>query len=58
MGSIAGPGVGGLVLALGWPPQQIVLTAAVPAIAAIILLIRFVLKPHTAAATAGEMRTR
>lgn len=39
IGSIAGPGVGGLVLALGWPPQQVVLAAAVPAIAAILLLL-------------------
>ncbi|TRL42440.1 MFS transporter [Rhizobium straminoryzae] len=42
LGSIAGPGVGGLVLASGWPPQQIVLTAAIPAVAAILLLPAFV----------------
>lgn len=42
LGSIAGPGVGGLVLASGWPPQQIVLTAAIPAVAAILLLPTFV----------------
>ncbi|SIQ41392.1 MFS transporter, AAHS family, 4-hydroxybenzoate transporter [Rhizobium sp. RU35A] len=42
LGSIAGPGVGGLVLASGWPPQQIVLTAALPAVAAILLLPAFV----------------
>jgi MFS transporter, AAHS family, 4-hydroxybenzoate transporter len=41
IGSIAGPGVGGLVLAFGWPPQQIVLAAAVPAVAAILLLLAF-----------------
>ncbi|MCD2174390.1 MFS transporter [Rhizobium sp. C4] len=46
IGSIAGPGVGGLVLALGWPPQQIVLVAAVPAVAAILLLLVFLKTPR------------
>lgn len=42
IGSIVGPGVGGAVLAFGWPPQQIVLAAAAPAAAAILLLLVFV----------------
>lgn len=44
IGSIVGPGVGGAVLAFGWPPQQIVLAAAVPAVAAILLLLVFLKK--------------
>ena len=35
IGSILGPAVGGLVLFLGWSPQEIVLTATIPAIGAI-----------------------
>ncbi|MET3616212.1 AAHS family 4-hydroxybenzoate transporter-like MFS transporter [Rhizobium aquaticum] len=44
VGSIVGPGVGGAVLAFGWPPQRIVLAAAVPAVAAILLLLVFLRK--------------
>jgi MFS transporter, AAHS family, 4-hydroxybenzoate transporter len=44
IGSIVGPGVGGAVLAFGWPPQRIVLAAAVPAVAAILLLLVFLRK--------------
>lgn len=35
IGSILGPAVGGLVLFLGWSPQEIVLTAIIPAICAL-----------------------
>ena len=38
IGSIVGPAVGGAMLALGWPARDIVLSAVVPAIAAIVAL--------------------
>lgn len=41
IGSIFGPGVGGAVVYLGWTPQQIVLTAVLPAVCALLLLIVF-----------------
>lgn len=39
IGSIAGPAAGGLMLSLGWAPRDIVLTAVLPAIAAIATLL-------------------
>jgi len=38
IGSIVGPALGGLMLALNWSPRDIVLTAVVPAAAALAVL--------------------
>ncbi len=38
VGSILGPAVGGALLSLGWAPRNIILTAIIPAIAAMLML--------------------
>jgi AAHS family 4-hydroxybenzoate transporter-like MFS transporter len=38
LGSIVGPGLGGLMLALGWPAREIVQTACLPVLVAIAIL--------------------
>jgi MFS transporter, AAHS family, 4-hydroxybenzoate transporter len=38
VGSFVGPAIGGALLSLGWPAREIVLTAIVPAVAAIVTL--------------------
>lgn len=39
VGSIIGPALGGVVIALEWAPQQIVLAAAIPSISALAILV-------------------
>jgi len=50
IGSIVGPGLGGMVLAFGWAPQQIVLAAGLPSLVALVLLIWFMRRPEVTAA--------
>jgi AAHS family 4-hydroxybenzoate transporter-like MFS transporter len=38
VGSFVGPAIGGVLLSIGWPAREIVLTAVLPAVAAILVL--------------------
>jgi AAHS family 4-hydroxybenzoate transporter-like MFS transporter len=56
-GSIVGPQLAGILIGLHWTSHQLFLAAAVPALisALVMIAMRWVIKPHTAAGAPSEV---